>query len=606
VEYRVSLDTVPNAVDVVYVVREGRPILLDSLEILDEAGLPLEHRLPQDLQESWPRLLERMEVSQGERLNSSLRIQIQDRVANWLRDHGYPFPVIESEAVVEEEHAHLILTARPGIRMRVGSLNVDGNVRLSVPVLLREVPLGSGDWYSQSRLAEGQSRILGLDMVRLATTQTEASTRTDTLVDVRIRVDEGKLRVVTGGLGFTSESGVSGDASWGHRDFLGGARTLDVSAAARTGWFAPEDSRTERYGLSVLLRQPYFLDRRLAASVRPFGEYRDDVRDRSTEAGAEGSVIYQRGPERSVTLQYAITHRWVLEARPGGGIGEGEDLWAVLASMDTLNLNRLTSRLSLTARWGRAVDARRGVWGWSVLASGEVAGPRRISSVQYGKVSGEGSVGLPLNEWIVLSARTGFGRLFPYGVSVPAADGSDRLEIYLKLRDATLTAGGAHDVRGWGFELLGPKIPDFYRPDRDETTAFRAESYLPLGGLARWTASTQVEVPLPFVGRPHGSHVFLDAGRVWTPDARFKVSDTPLIPGQRGGTIRYGTGLGLVLATPVGPVQVDLGYKINPSILDLRDPRKVARALVHGESVESVPETPLRRWHLHFSVGRIR
>ncbi len=606
VEYRATLDTVPNALDIVFVVREGRPILLDSVEVLDEEGGSLEGWLPPDLQAAWPRLQRRLEEDRGERLSTSLRVQIQDRVANWMRDYGYPFPSVAAETVLEEDGgARLVLTARPGSRMRVGQMDVEGNVRLAEPVLLREVPLKAGDWYSQGRVAEGQRRILGLDMVRLATTRTEGRSQSDSLVDVRFRIDEGKLRLLTGGLGFTTESGVSGDLAWGHRDFLGGARTLQLAAAARTGLLTPEVSRTERYGLSLQLRQPHFFDRRLTASIRPFGEYRDDVRDRLAEAGAEASVLYQRGPHRSVSLRYALTYGWILDARPAGPIGEGEDLVEFLRSLEALELDRLTSSLSLTARWGREVDAGRGVWGWSALGSGEVAGPRRLSTVQYGKVIWEGSLGLPLNERVVLSGRAGFGRLFPYGVSIPAPDGSDRLEIYLKLRDVTLTAGGAHDVRGWGSELLGPKVPDL-RMGRVEGDPLRAGSYLPLGGLARWTASTQLELPLPFVGRPHGSHVFLDAGQVWIPDDRFKLSEAPLIPGQLGEKVRFGTGVGVLMATPVGPVQVDLGYKVNPSLLDLRDPRKVARALEEGEPVESVPETPLRRWHLHFSIGRIR
>ena len=66
----------------------------------------------------------------------------------------------------------------------------------------------------------------------------------------------------------------------------------------------------------------------------------------------------------------------------------------------------------------------------------------------------------------------------------------------------------------------------------------------------------------------------------------------------------FGTGGGLQFATPVGPLRVALGYKLNPSVLDLRDPGEVARALVEGTPVEAVAEEEGRRWQLHLAIGR--
>ncbi len=188
------------------------------------------------------------------------------------------------------------------------------------------------------------------------------------------------------------------------------------------------------------------------------------------------------------------------------------------------------------------------------------------------------------------------------GLSVPAADGSDRLQVYFKLRDAVLTAGGAQDVRGWGTDLLGPKAPDFEFVDGEPVASSR---YLPLGGLARWSGSLQVEMPLPVLGGGNGIHAFLDGGRVWTPDGRFIPEGGAVLPDQLGTRIRWGTGVGVSIGTPVGPVQLDLGYKLNPSTLDVRDPRAVGQALVDGRPLSEVPERPIQRWHLHLSLGGI-
>jgi hypothetical protein len=50
-------------------------------------------------------------------------------------------------------------------------------------------------------------------------------------------------------------------------------------------------------------------------------------------------------------------------------------------------------------------------------------------------------------------------------------------------------------------------------------------------------------------------------------------------------------------------VQVALGYKLNPSALDQRDPDEVLQALEEGSPLSSVPVESRRRFQLHFSIG---
>jgi len=604
VAYDVSLDTLANSVDVTFRVREGEPVLLDTVVVLDEGGSPLDGQLPPDLLQAFQRLERRLQDRQGTRLGRSLRINLRDQMINWLNNQGYPFPDVRLDTLRQDSGVRVDLTAVPGTRARVRTIQVDGNSALSDQVFRREIPLEPGAWYSRAKLAEGQTELNGLDMVRLARAGPEAVQGRDSLVDLLIQVNEGKLHLLSGRLGYTTRSGISGDVSWSHRNFLGGARRLEVSTIARTGLLAPEASVSKRYGLSLLVRQPFLFHRYVEGLLRPFGEYRDEIRDRSIEGGFETSILYRRGSARTITLRYSLTNRWVLDAGPGGPIGIGEDLVDVIAGLDTLNLDRRTSSLSLTARWGRRLDLARSRPGWRVQGTAEIAGPAGLSTVQYGKLAGEVAGEFPLGKGFTVAASTGLGRLLPYGNSIPAQDESDRLEIYLRLRDATLTAGGPQDVRGWGRELLGPKIPDFRV--HEASGQIRAGDYLPLGGLARWTGSLQLEAPFPFLGRPHGVHVFLDGGRVWTPDDRFLPSAEPLVPGELDDGVRFGAGVGVSFATPVGPLQLDLGYKLNPSPLDVRDPGRVAGAVEAGDPLGSVPKERIRRWHLHLSMGGIR
>jgi outer membrane protein insertion porin family len=609
VDYAVTLDTVSNAVDVTFEIREGDPIILRAVRMLqDSTGEDLGRALPPEVQVSFSALRSTMDAEVGRRLSEALQIRLRDRVAAWLANRGFPFPQVTPKPVVEPDSGTVLeLWVQKGPRARVRTIEVTGASELPTETLQKLIPLDSGDWYDRDRIQEGQRGLYSLDIVRFAATRVERGSETDSLVDIRIEVQEADPRFLSGRLGYASAGGLSADGSWTHRTPFRGTETLEVSAVAETSIWATDPSSAERYGLSLMLREPVFFSRRLEGWVRPFMEYRDELRDRSIRGGLETGILFRRGPGRTVAVRYALTGRKVLEARPGSPLPSGEDIVALVRTLDTLNLDGRVSTLGLSAEWGRPVDFERSIPGWAAYGDLELATPPTLSSVEYGKVALELSGSLPIGTGreLLLSGRTGVGRVFPFGVSVPAPDGSDQLEVYLKLKDAILTAGGPSDVRGWGREQLGPKIPDFRILERD-STAVRAERYLPLGGLARWTGSLQVEVPLPWVGRPHGLHAFLDAGRVWTPDGRFLPTGEALLPGQNGRTVRFGTGIGISIHTPVGPVQLDLGYKLNPSPLDVRSPQLVAEALMAGGGVEGIPTSPWRRWHLHFSLGEIR
>ena len=62
-------------------------------------------------------------------------------------------------------------------------------------------------------------------------------------------------------------------------------------------------------------------------------------------------------------------------------------------------------------------------------------------------------------------------------------------------------------------------------------------------------------------------------------------------------------GAGMGYETVVGAVQVAVGYKLNPSPLDIRSPAGVLAALNEGRPLSTVPTENGRRWHLHFSIG---
>jgi outer membrane protein insertion porin family len=147
--------------------------------------------------------------------------------------------------------------------------------------------------------------------------------------------------------------------------------------------------------------------------------------------------------------------------------------------------------------------------------------------------------------------------------------------------------------------LLGPKAPDVRFETVGDTLLPSADGYVPLGGFARGSFSFELQLPFPGLGPNFGSHFFVDGGRVWTDDERFEMEGDPR--GQEHTFVA--TGAGFDVRTPVGPIKVDVGYKLNPSVTDLADAADVLRAANEGRDFADVPRKNSRRWQLHLAIG---
>jgi outer membrane protein assembly factor BamA len=111
--------------------------------------------------------------------------------------------------------------------------------------------------------------------------------------------------------------------------------------------------------------------------------------------------------------------------------------------------------------------------------------------------------------------------------------------------------------------------------------------------------SFELQLPLPGMGPNFGAHVFLDGGRVRTEDHRFNLQQ-----GEHGqDRTFYATGAGVDMRTPVGPIKMGFGYKLNPSLTDLVDPAVLLQAAAQGQPVDDLPREQSRRWQFYLAIG---
>jgi len=220
-----------------------------------------------------------------------------------------------------------------------------------------------------------------------------------------------------------------------------------------------------------------------------------------------------------------------------------------------------------------------------------------MSDLRYVRFDLAAQVSRDLSGGARLAARAGAGHVHAYGSSVPGGD-DEELGKYLLLRRVLFTGGGSGDVRGWGTSQLGPKFPALSLDVDRDTLFVDAQSFTPLGGTDKLMVSVQAEAPFFVAPNWLAGLVFLDGGRIWTGDRRFDGGD-PF--GQ--DRFFWAAGGGLAVRSPVGRVEVALGVKLNPTVMDLADPRDVVRALLEETPIEDVPTKQRRRLQLHLSVG---
>jgi outer membrane protein insertion porin family len=601
VTYDVTYDAEPDLVEITYHVREGPALQLAALRFVAPGNAPL--NLAPELAEPWAEFT-RAEAAERGRFGEGERQGLADRTSRWLRNRGYPFATVEANALVDTaaNRTNVTVVVEPGMRARVREIAVTGNQIVPDRQFARQLPISRGDWYDANRLEQGRQQLSQLSAVRLALINVPRSSASDSSIVVNLKVAENPPYLVRGDAGLVSTGGLTGNVEWTDRTFLGGLRTMTVAATAQTGLIALEQPPEQRYRISATVFQPYVGTRMLSAAGGPFAEYRDDQRDRSRALGFTGNLVYAESPLRSVSLGYTISHREVLDYGFSSGLDPIEYLpllnLADSATVGALDNTVNRSVLTLQGSWGRLDQFANPRQGYVIRPKAEITLPG-FNTSEYLLLDLGAAAFMPLGRQLGFTIRGGVGRIFAYGKSLDNVGEESPFVSLLRLRDVTFTAGGTRDVRGWGSQLVGPKLPEVQTEDQNGTTVPAADRYTPVGGLARATATAEVHAPIPGLGDKWDSFAFLDGGKIWTPDERFALNAGELDQDK----FFFGTGVGFGYETVVGAVQVALGYKLNPSAIDLRDPSDVLTALSAGTPIDDVPTSNWRRFQLHFSIG---
>jgi outer membrane protein insertion porin family len=651
IDYPASqLDTTSNTIHVIFTVQEGTPLTVRALSFLAPDGeQPVTSRLDESLRKEWAAFRDRATVQPGERYTEFKQTQIEDDIQTWLRNRGHAFAQVDSEARIDTAATAAALRFRidPGPLARVSDIVVEGNQTVSNRVVLRELPFRVGDRFSATDVSAGQQQLFDLNLFRVALADVPEQPR-DSTVTVRYRVRETNLRSYSGQLGYGTQPGVTLEGSWRHRNFRGGARTLIVSLIADTGYpenppdFIPsflsssatrEPSRL--FEASAILREPYVFSERLSASLEPFVRERlnpnlgaDPTRFlelNERQFGLNTQLIYDFLPFRSLSLQHSLARIQQFRAP---------------TETDTLDVGDDSfdkSVFSLSGTFGEADDFLNPNRGYIFRPSLEVGGAPFDSGVDFVRLSGGLSGYLPVSSRVELAGRVFGGILWPFdesraNLTLPPSPSDSLKRENGKFQDRfseyLFYGGGGSDVRGWRSQLAGGKVL------RESDIARAGFVYRPIGARLKLGANLEARLPFPGLGETWRTALFVDAayldsgtldlvpppsvsGTLPSPDGQpTNPGDQSTSPDDRSistdpSQLLVGTGAGVRYQTPFGFVRLDVAYKLTPDRLDLRRPNAVGENAVGEEAepgarspIDAAPTRPIRRFRLHFGIGR--
>jgi outer membrane protein insertion porin family/translocation and assembly module TamA len=564
------------AVRVRFTIQEGRPVLVDSVQVNGVDSIAIRDRL-----------LRSLPLRPGMRLDRALLESTRDTLTRRLRNAGYPQAQVLRNVDTDTSTLRSIVwyDVASGARARIDSIHIEVRAReVGEPPGVRaqhvrsSLGLSEGEYFS-ARDLESVKRGLYLSEafqhVDVSVDTTSLTDESDSTLTVNVTLIEGELHNARAAIGWGNYDCLRVQGNVGTANFLGGLRRADLTGRIsrigsgpplEAGSLCPRHVRddfyadTLNYYIGATYSQPALFGRRVQPTLTVYSERRSEYRTYIREVlyGLVGAVQFGGLARLPTSLTYQLEY-----GRTGA---QPAYFCAAFNICDVQTYDDLTS----TAR-------RQAVLGWTTIRStaNDLADPSRGSVTRLDLRHASPAVG---SDAAVQFSRamidaTWYFRVFGTGRFVFRARGgtilSDQplegLQRFIPPQER-MYAGGGNSVRGFGQNELGPLLyqvdtfdivdgpngETFYRANRD--TIDRRDNRLdaPTGGDNVIVANAELRLRSPLYPELIQYAIFADAGEVWNRGTA--------TAGSAFQQLKVTPGAGVRVFTPIGPLRVDIAY----------------------------------------------
>jgi outer membrane protein insertion porin family len=510
---------------------------------------------------------------------------------------GYAFAIVRprGDRNFEAHTVSIVFAVDEGPRTYIERINVRGNTRTRDYVIRREFDISEGDAYNRALVDRAERRLKNLDFFKAVKITSEPGSSSDRVILV-VDLEEKSTGDFSVSGGYSTTDGALGEVSISERNFLG--RGLFAKAALTYGQYAR--------GLSLSFVEPYLLDYRVALGLDAF--YREQMPNRYISYGTKTLGFSPRlgfalREDLSLQLRYSIYQQQI--SLPGYlancNNNPGNSLLAFNPSPAWVNANGIPAAVALGASDASGI----GLWCFS---DGEASLPVR-KELQSGRAL-TSAIGYSLNyntldnnknptDGLLVDFKQDFAGV---GGDVTYLKSAVDAKYYTPLvadivglihvQGGILNQIGNNEIRMLDHFQMGPNLVRGFAPNgigpRDINPFGTGDA---LGGTKYWGASAELQMPFWFLPKEVGlkGAVYADAGGLydykgptaWTATGEVNTpgcvapTTTPLSPGtclglqyDSGNVVRTSVGVGLIWASPFGPLRFDYAVPLTKGPFD--------------------------------------
>jgi outer membrane protein insertion porin family len=515
-----EFDEAKNAYNISFTVDEGQRYRFGSIEV--DSTLP-----GLDTQSLRPQIKSASGSYYSARDVEDTLLGLSERVANL----GYAFAQVtpRGDRNFEEQTISVVYTIDEGPRAYVQRIEIRGNMRTRDYVIRREFDISEGDAFNQVLINRAKRRLEALDFFTTVNISTAPGSEPDQVVLVVDVVEKSTGELSIGG-GYTTGGGPTGgfsvEGSVAERNFLGRGQAIRVAVGGG------KNSRDYTFSFT----EPYFLGRRIRAG---FDIYRNSREYDNYQSELTGGTI-RFGLPITEALSTQIAYNYAREEYKYTKNCEDPNNPG-FPSVDCNISQYLQTAIETQSPWTKSsvsgsliyntIDSmqnpRNGLY---ANITAEFAGLG--GDAKWAKITGRGSYYQQLSRDYDLVGLLSVG-----GGHIQSYDsGTIRVFDHFQNNDRM--------IRGFKFNGIGP---------RDAITGDH------LGGTTYFNASAEVQFPLPFIPESIGIRgaAFVDAATLYGSD----LSGGVAVAGT-SMEWRASAGVGLLWASPFGPLRVDYAIPI--------------------------------------------